>query len=76
MASKSFKTINGVNGININKFLLFCFDEKSIKYTYKDDEKTFEYLMRKELFEGDDCERNRAVRDKFTKFFCVTIKEV
>lgn len=76
MATNSFKTINGVNGININKFLLFCFDEKSMKYHYDDNEKTFVYIMRKELFEGDECERNRAVRDKFTKFFCVIIKEV
>jgi len=76
MASDSFKTINGINGININKVLEFAFFEKSIKYYYDKDEKTFVYLMKKELFEGDENERNRAVRDRFTDFFKVQIKEV
>lgn len=76
MASNSFKTINGINGININKVLLFAFGKKSIKYSYDDDEKTFVYLMDKKLFEGEGCERNRQVRDHFVKFWCVIIKEV
>jgi len=65
MASDSFKTINGINGININKVLEFAFFEKSIKYYYDKDEKTFVYLMRKELFEGEANERNRARLKKY-----------
>jgi len=76
MASNSFKTINGINGININKVLDFSFGEKSVKYFYDETEKTFIYLMRKELFEGDECERNRNLRNHFTKFWCVQIREV
>ena len=73
MASNSFKTINGINGINLNKVMEFAFFEKSIKYFYDDVEKTFVYLMRKELFES---ERNKAVKERVESFWCVIIREV
>ncbi len=76
MSKKSFKTINGINGINIKKVVKFAFYINPISYYFDEHEKTFIYLMPKSIFEGDENARNREVKKYFEDFWCVKIKPI
>lgn len=64
MAKFHFNTVSGINGINLNKVLEFLTGERSVKYEWLENEKTFEFLVKKK-FEVD----GKVMLKQFESFF-------
>ena len=66
-----FRTIGGINGMNLNKHLAFIFGEKSLTYEWSEEEKTFTFFMREELISAD--KKREELKKHFEEFYRVKI---
>jgi hypothetical protein len=65
-----YQTINGLNGIQIRKFVKFLFGCKA-PYEWDTDQKTFAYMVPSEMLEN---ENYKNLKQRFEKHFMVIIK--
>lgn len=73
MAKKYFKTVNGVNGINLNKIVEFITGETSVNYEFDENEKTFVFYIKKEY---NETKQGKAMLSHFVNFYNVIVKFV
>lgn len=71
-----FRTVNGINGININKVLEFLTGERAHSYSWNEKEKEFVYLIKKEFANNEKIAEmtRKEMIEKFQEFFQVKIK--
>lgn len=70
MAKMHLKTVCGVNGVVLNKHLEFLTGERSIKYEWNEAEKTFNFMVKKELVPEDKA----YIIEHFQNFYKVRVK--
>ena len=73
-----FRTVNGINGININKVLEFLTGERAHSYKWDNDSKEFVYIIKKDFANDEQVKEmtRKELIDKFQEFFQVKVKLV
>lgn len=61
-----FRTVNGVNGVILNKHIEFLTGKKAINYEWSKDENTYIFYVKKEFEEN---EKSRKILEAFCKFY-------
>lgn len=65
-----FKTVRGVNGINLKKFITFLLGVEPAKYLFDQKEKTFRFYIDSKILESD---KAKELKENFENYFGVII---
>lgn len=68
-----FKTVNGVNGINLKKFITFVFGIAPVNYEYSEEEVTYIFYVDEAAFKT---QKRQKLKEAFENHFRVIIKPI